>query len=456
MAERRSSTCSVSLSKPLVAAVVLAIMLKVLICIVVVRVLGSQESLVTPGDAVASFISVQDEGTVSGPITQDMVRQRKRTKVMKGAIYSPLKPQKWAEKRSSRAQAIPRGVWIRTYIILLIGFAATVACLQQQISNGTPLGIKLNADEASDILYPVTDASPFLSSVIIANIPQLYLSFWYIVYNALITRRVMSQEWALLSVDYRPLRVTQPNIPLLVLSTLGHWLASNALFVIVSQGYPGPTGDYTKDHTSLPPDAVVAIGQASLPVLKLTILCAMMILWPILLSRKVLPGYMPIVGSNSLAIMAACRVSPLAQVPSEDGHEIGEDTTQVAHQSVDHTPADDTGRDTELEELVRTAETCSEFEEGCGGVGDIALHPLKWGEVKMPEKNGTPRRARIWTTWATSVSLLYLITLSLQCMVAGTDDSDQQGKTWLLFPNKLALATGHTGGITVIIMESSR
>ncbi|KAF6800357.1 hypothetical protein CMUS01_15544 [Colletotrichum musicola] len=111
-----------------------------------------------------------------------------------------------------------------------------------------------------------------------------------------------------------------------------------------------------------------------------------MILWPILLSRKVLPGYMPIVGSNSLAISAACRVSPLAQVPRSDGDEIGEDTKQTAHKQVDHIPTDDTTRrDNELEELVPPAETSPEVEEGCSGVGDIALHPLKWGEVEMPE-----------------------------------------------------------------------
>lgn len=140
MAERTTPTCSVALSKPLLTAVVLAIMLKVAICIVVVAVIGPQESLVTPGDAVASFISIQDGGTISGPVTQDMIRQRKRTKSLKGAAaYSPLEPQEWIEKQTPRAQAIPRGVWIRTYAILLTGFAATVVCLQQQLSNRTPL-----------------------------------------------------------------------------------------------------------------------------------------------------------------------------------------------------------------------------------------------------------------------------------------------------------------------------
>ncbi|KAF4911889.1 hypothetical protein CGCVW01_v011272 [Colletotrichum viniferum] len=181
--------------------------------------------------------------------------------------------------------------------------------------------------------------SPFLSSVIIANIPQLFLSFWYYAYNTLITRLQMSQEWALLSVDYQPLRVTQPeglqtstyglqlpykySIPMSVLSTISHWLLSNAVFIIVSQGSYFSDMDgigSASDPTSLPSD-VVSIGTASLPVLILTILGPIALLLPILLSRRALPGYMPVLGSNSLVISAACRVSPLVKIPPGNGHQ---------------------------------------------------------------------------------------------------------------------------------------
>ncbi|KAF6832925.1 hypothetical protein CPLU01_05874 [Colletotrichum plurivorum] len=78
---------------------------------------------------------------------------------------------------------------------------------------------------------------------------------------------------------------------------------------------------------------------------------------------------MPLVGSNSLAILAACRVSPLSKAPrglaSKDGDP-----------------------DTELEELTLRPEPAAEDPEGgekAVARDDIVLYPLKWGEVKMPE-----------------------------------------------------------------------
>jgi hypothetical protein len=55
--------CYVGVSNPLFLTVTLACLVKVIICVMIVWVLGPQESLVTPGDAVASFISVSDSYT---------------------------------------------------------------------------------------------------------------------------------------------------------------------------------------------------------------------------------------------------------------------------------------------------------------------------------------------------------------------------------------------------------
>ncbi|KAK1850853.1 hypothetical protein CCHR01_06510 [Colletotrichum chrysophilum] len=399
MAEPSMATCSVALSKPLMLAVVLSVFLKLVICVVVVRFIGPQEPLVTPGDAVMSFISTEDRGSFSGVVTQEMIRRRKRNSNVMTDVYAfeSLESRHWVKKQQLRVMAIPRGVWVRTYGVLLIGIIAASVCLWQQLSSGTsfPLiprrrGIKLNVDEASSFLYPVMGPSPFPSSVVIANIPQLFLSFWYLTYNSLITRLEMSKEWALLSVDYQPLRVTQPrglqtstyrlqlpykySIPMIILSAIGHWLLSNAVFIIVSQGSYYVDGDgigSSSDPTSLSSDAVVSIGTASLPVLVLTILGLIALLLPILLSRRVLPGYMPIVGSNSLAISAACHVSPLAKVPKGDGNEVDARTWKQDA--------------TELQDLLAVANQHQESERSPTGMKSMVLYPLKWGDVKMPE-----------------------------------------------------------------------
>lgn len=70
---------------------------------------------------------------------------------------------------------------------------------------------KLDASKTTNLLAISSDHNPFIYSVIVANLPQLYLSFCYFSCNALITRLEMSWEWALFSVRYCPLRVTQPR-----------------------------------------------------------------------------------------------------------------------------------------------------------------------------------------------------------------------------------------------------
>ncbi|KAH0422041.1 hypothetical protein CcaCcLH18_13050 [Colletotrichum camelliae] len=296
LVELRDPACAVALSKPLLLAVILSVFLKVVICIVVLRVLDFQESLVTPGDAIASFISVQTGQTsVQGLVTQDIIRRRARDPENEnGGICELPGPRQWIRKRHLRFSAVPRKVWIATYIILLVGILTAIICVALQVYDHVPLRwIKLNAAEASNTLPPVAGGSVFISSVLLANISQLYLS-------------------------------------------------------CLGEG------------------GMVSIGTASSPVLALAILGSIMVLIPIALSRKTLPGYMPIVGSNSLAMSAACRVSPLAKAP-----------TSLSNMSDE--------QDTELDELVPSPGAEPEDEESSESVYEkMALYRLKWGEVKVP------------------------------------------------------------------------
>lgn len=92
----------------------------------------------------------------------------------------------------------------------------------------------------------------YLSALIVANSPQLLLSFCYFVYNAFFTRMQVEKEWASYSTRYKPLRVSDPkgdqwasyrlslpykySLPLMALSALLHWLVSNTLFMFVVEG----------------------------------------------------------------------------------------------------------------------------------------------------------------------------------------------------------------------------
>lgn len=190
----------------------------------------------------------------------------------------------------------------------------------------------------------------------------------------------MAKEWSQLSTGFRSLRVTDPklvrnflyeqiiqtkqelrgeqystyrlqlpykySVPLIICSVFLHWILSNTIYLFVSQGgkhlnvgiFPNPyssltlmlsQGYYNKDTfydgskfqkdqaVSLPDDMVVAVGYSAWTLLALLITICLLICVPIVLSLSRLPGDIGNVGNSSIAISAACHVSPGATVAVE-------------------------------------------------------------------------------------------------------------------------------------------
>lgn len=112
----------------------------------------------------------------------------------------------------------------------------------------------------SDDTLSVQIVVSYISALIIANGPQLFLSFCYFSYNTFFTRIAVEQEWYLFSVRYQPLRVSYPvgeqtsnyrlqlpykySVPLLVTSILLHWLVSNTIYIFINEG--GMSGIYRR------------------------------------------------------------------------------------------------------------------------------------------------------------------------------------------------------------------
>ncbi|KAF6808856.1 hypothetical protein CPLU01_15603 [Colletotrichum plurivorum] len=159
------------------------------------------------------------------------------------------------------------------------------------------------------------------------------------------------------------------GIPSMAFSILTHWLLSNALFVIISRGSYYKIGhgeeDYTNDPTSLPEDAVITLSASPAASLAFLVVGVVSLLLPVAMSAQKLPGQMPVVGSNSLAIAAACRVSPLAKTYGDFDREHEMQTAEAGEPNL--VPDEDAGM--ERPDITQ----------------DIALYRLKWGEVRMPD-----------------------------------------------------------------------
>ncbi|OTA80094.1 hypothetical protein M434DRAFT_86712 [Hypoxylon sp. CO27-5] len=330
LAEPIDWTCHIAISPTLLLAVTLCVIFKTCTAIVVTVVLSrrNQPPLVTLGDAMESFIKKPD------PVTAGMCtigQHDIRRAMIRSNVSVVPGPRQWQALKRRRGSAIPKSVWAASYILFAIGIGICVFFFDS--INSAPLNVKCSTGsffESEQNLFidmPIT----FVSGVLLANSPQLLLSFCYLAYNNLFTRLQTAREWSLFSEGYHALRVTDPksdqystyrlqlpykySIPLILISIFLHWLLSNTIYLFVSTGGYFGTDSFivnNRNDPSLPPNTAVAVGYSSWSLLTLLIVSCVLTLVPIILSLKRLPSNMVHIGSNSLALSAACHVSPLS------------------------------------------------------------------------------------------------------------------------------------------------
>ena len=195
---------------------------------------------------------------------------------------------------------------------------------------------------------PGTGSEGLLLNVLLANLPQVILSFLYMMYNGVFTCMLLSHEWNMFGYRQQPLRVTTPSgkqrstywlqlpyqysLPLLILSGFMHWLVSQSLFLarIAMRGHRTlPLDGYD------PEDEVITIstcGYSPIAIFFTIIVGSTMVTGLIANGfRRYRPG-IPFASSCSAAISASC-----------------------------HPPADDI---------------------------DAAILPIRWGEVRSKTQNG--------------------------------------------------------------------
>ncbi|KAL1625239.1 hypothetical protein SLS54_003327 [Diplodia seriata] len=163
---------------------------------------------------------------------------------------------------------------------------------------------------------PSSGDSAVVSTVLVANSPQAILSAIYFLVNALFTNLSLAEEWSRYA--YRPaaLRVSRPQgsqrstyflqipyriaMPLMLFSSLLHWIISQSIFLVKIDG-KDVRGGYDK-YTS-----AITCGYSPLGMM-ITLLVGVLFMLSIAAMgiRKLKPG-IPLAGSCSAAISAACH-----------------------------------------------------------------------------------------------------------------------------------------------------
>ncbi|ERF76580.1 hypothetical protein EPUS_05853 [Endocarpon pusillum Z07020] len=179
-----------------------------------------------------------------------------------------------------------------------------------------------------------------IASVLISNIPQMILSFLYLLFNGVFTSMLLATEWSDFAHKRKPLRVSDPikgqrstyflqlpyryAVPLLILSGILHWSVSQSIFL-------AQVATYSKDGDLVDNAAISTCGYSPSVVALTMIIGTCLAFFMVLLSVRRYKRGIPLAGSCSAAISAACygredvdSAAPLQWgVTSPEGEEIG-------------------------------------------------------------------------------------------------------------------------------------
>ncbi|KAH8659855.1 hypothetical protein BX600DRAFT_51176 [Xylariales sp. PMI_506] len=331
LARNERPSCKIGVSNVLLLTVLICMTAKLVVCSIVVLKL-SRLSLVTPGDAMESFISKPDPRTL-GLGTLDIADARRLefgprkpwSVETAGALeLTPtIRPRQWRTKHGRLANIISKPAWTRTYCLLGFALVVLIVCTSLAL-NSADGALKTSFGHSDESLTVSIMSEDYSVALIVANLPQILLSMCYFSYNAFFTRIEVEKEWNSYSIKHRPLRVTYPvgeqighyrlqlpykySVPLLGISVLLHWLVSNTIYIfIVEGGYWADSASSLVGVQGLDDDALVAVGFSPPAILTLMIISIVLCIFPILWSLRKVKGNMVAGGSNSLIMSAACH-----------------------------------------------------------------------------------------------------------------------------------------------------
>ena len=154
-----------------------------------------------------------------------------------------------------------------------------------------------------------------LGTVLLANVPQIILSFLYFSYNGIFTCMLMTEEWNRYAKKRRTLRVTSPKgnqrstyylqlpyrwgFPLLVGSGILHWLVSQSIFLA--------RVNVLDRNEIIQPESISTCGYSPIAIIFVIILGSAVVITGITCGFRRSKGGMPLAGSCSAAISAACH-----------------------------------------------------------------------------------------------------------------------------------------------------
>ena len=215
--------------------------------------------------------------------------------------------------------------WFITTILCIVTLIAAIVLLDIGVrsigsdsatSNAFTLGfgaINVSATITLDSLY-----GNVLASILVANSPQLLLSFLCFAYNGLWTCMLLAAEWSSYTQTRKPLRTTSPTgtqrstyrlqlpyrygIPLLIVSGTLHYLVSQSIFLVILDAY-----DWDNTFDDSWGESLSLCGYSPIAFLVAVLVGSFVLIVGIANGFRRYPmNGIPLAGSCSAAISAAC------------------------------------------------------------------------------------------------------------------------------------------------------
>jgi hypothetical protein len=205
---------------------------------------------------------------------------------------------------------------------------------------------------------PTTGAAGLISNVVVANTPQILLSFLYLNYNGLMTVMSLAHEWSRYGIRRNGLRVSATpkgaqrttyflqlpyrfGIPIIIATGTLHWLISQSIFLVsveaimLVRSSDAVLGDPNVWDTAAP-EYLMTCGYSPSAILASIIVASLLLIWIVCMSFIKLPSSMPVAASCSAAIAAACHV-PVEEIDELSAEkelmwgDMGEDEKGIGH-----------------------------------------------------------------------------------------------------------------------------
>lgn len=334
LSERVSETCSFNGNIPIILVVIACNLTKAVVMLIVAfRLKG--HPLITIGDAIESFLNRPDI-TTKGRCWMTRAQAADYATMLDSneKKYWPVResvpkdhPSTISTDRQRWLHAASRSRWIFTTGLVGLALVVSIVFLGLSVQTvniygGSIWSLGIGQVHASAIIsgWAITNiVNPglqILASILVANLPQAILSFLYLNLNGLLTSMWVAAEWSDFAMDRKHLRVSNPKgnqrsthflqlpykiaMPLMVISGSLHWLVSQSVFLAV-------VAEYSSSGNLLNATQIASCGFSPIAMIITIGLGSGIVLATFLIGRRRYTGGIPLVGSCSAAISAACH-----------------------------------------------------------------------------------------------------------------------------------------------------